>query len=93
MSLNGGSEQLAWTKLQAFAEMNGLSLIEAAENVIMTGVSGKAATQLESFAKLIRRFNELEKTKNITELTELILDESGYKQSLQAKIRSKIKVA
>lgn len=51
----------------------------------MTGVSGKAATQLESFAKLIRRFNELEKTKNITELTELILDESGYKQSLQAK--------
>ena len=78
-----GATSLA--KLQAFAEMNGLSLIEAAENVIMTGVSGKAATQLESFAKLIRRFNELEKTKNITELTELILDESGYKQSLQAK--------
>lgn len=78
-----GATSLA--KLQAFAEMNGLSLIEAAENVIMTGVSGKAAKQLESFAKLIRRFNELEKTKNITELTELILDESGYKQSLQAK--------
>ena len=78
-----GATSLA--KLQAFAEMNGLALIEAAENVIMTGVSGKAATQLESFAKLIRRFNELEKTKNITELTEIILDESGYKQSLQAK--------
>lgn len=73
------------TKLQNFAEMNGLSLIEAAENVVMTEVSGKAAKQLENFASLIRRFNEFEKSKNITELTEIILDESGYKESLRIK--------
>lgn len=72
-------------KLQNFAELHGLSLLEASEDVVLTGISGKAAKQLSAFAKMIREFNELEKTKNITELTEIILDKTGYKQSLKDK--------
>lgn len=78
-----GIGKTSLNKLQDFANMHGLSLIEAAENVVMTDITKKAATQLEEFARLIRKLNSFEKTATITEMTKKILDITGYKAALE----------
>lgn len=78
-----GIGKMSLNKLQDFANMHGLSLIEAAENVVMTDITKKAATQLEEFARLIRKLNSFEKTATITEMTKKILDITGYKAALE----------
>lgn len=78
-----GIGKMSLNKLQDFANMHGLSLIEAAENVVMTDITKKAATQLEKFARLIRKLNSFEKTATITEMTKKILDITGYKAALE----------
>ncbi|GEN48292.1 DNA helicase PcrA [Ligilactobacillus pobuzihii] len=70
-------------KLTDFATVNGLSLLEAAENVVMTNITGKAATQLEKFAHLMRDLHEMEQTATVTELTDAILEKSGYRKALK----------
>ncbi len=78
-----GIGQASLDKLNDFAAMNGLSMLEAAENVVMTNVTGKAAKQLEKFAKLMRDLHEMEKSATVTELTDVILDRAGYRQALK----------
>lgn len=78
-----GIGQASLDKLTDFAAMNGLSMLEAAENVMMTNVTGKAAKQLESFAKLMRDLHDMEKSATVTELTDTILDRAGYRQALK----------
>lgn len=78
-----GIGQASLDKLNDFAAMNGLSMLEAAENVVMTNVTGKAAKQLEKFAKLMRDLHEIEKSATVTELTDAILDRAGYRQALK----------
>lgn len=78
-----GIGKMSLNKLQDFANMHGLSLIETAENVVMTDITKKAATQLEEFARLIRKLNSFEKTATITEMTKKILDITGYKAALE----------
>ena len=79
-----GIGKTSLNKLNDFANLHGLSLLEAAENVVMTDITRKAATELEKFAQLIRQLNEFEKTANITEMTQKILEATGYKQALEA---------
>lgn len=70
-------------KLQDFADLHGLSLFEAAKNVALTEIRGKASTELAKFAKVIEQLHELEKTESVTELTEDILEMTGYKADLE----------
>ena len=70
-------------KLQDFANMHGLSLEEAAENVALTEIKGKAANELTKFAHTVRKLHDLEKTENVTELTKDILEMTGYKAELE----------
>lgn len=70
-------------KLQDFANMHGLSFEEAAENVALTEIKGKAANELTKFAHTVRKLHDLEKTENVTELTKDILEMTGYKAELE----------
>ncbi|GBG94733.1 ATP-dependent DNA helicase PcrA [Ligilactobacillus salitolerans] len=70
-------------KLSSFAAMHDLSLLEAAENVVMTNITGKASKQLEQFAHLIRNLHEMQKTATVTELTDAILEQTGYRKLLK----------
>ncbi|GKS80623.1 DNA helicase [Ligilactobacillus pabuli] len=78
-----GIGQASLDKLNNFAAMNGLSLLEAAENVVMTNITGKAAKQLEQFGHMMREMHEMEQTATVTELAETLLDRSGYRQALK----------
>lgn len=70
-------------KLQNFAAINDWSLLEAAQNVALANISGKAGRELESFGELIGHFNEMVPYLTVTELTEEILKKSGYEADLK----------
>ena len=70
-------------KLTDFATMHDMSMLEAAENVMMTNIKGKAVKQLEQFAHMLRELHEMEKNATVTELTEALLDKTGYRKALK----------
>lgn len=70
-------------KLQNFAAINDWSLLEAAQNVALANISGKAGRELESFGELMVHFNEMVPYLTVTELTEEILKKSGYEADLK----------
>ena len=70
-------------KLQDFADLHGISLEEAAENVALTEIKGKAVNELQKFAQLIRKLHDLEEKESVTELTEDILEMTGYRAELE----------
>ena len=70
-------------KLQNFADLHGISLEEAAENVALTEIKGKAVNELQKFAQLIRKLHDLEEKESVTELTEDILEMTGYRAELE----------
>nr|WP_187327420.1 DNA helicase PcrA [Liquorilactobacillus capillatus] len=71
-------------KLTAFAEMNDLSLLDAASNSVLADISGKASRALSSFAETIKQLHILQDKVSVTELTEQLLDKTGYKAALEA---------
>ncbi|WP_027107937.1 DNA helicase PcrA [Lacticigenium naphthae] len=72
-------------KLTDSAELMGGSLYEAAINVAVTPIGGKAARSLESFAFMLRDFREMTEYLSVTELTEEVLKRSGYIDALKAE--------
>ncbi|WP_082622438.1 DNA helicase PcrA [Liquorilactobacillus sucicola] len=71
-------------KLTAFAEMNDLSLLDAASDAILANISGKASRALSDFAYTIKQLHVMQEKMNVTELTESLLDKTGYKAALEA---------
>ncbi|GAX08779.1 ATP-dependent DNA helicase PcrA [Secundilactobacillus silagincola] len=73
------------TKLRAFAQDNGWSELEAAMNVdVANGISSRARGAIGGFATTIQKLQAIVKDSTVTELTEQILDTTGYKAALQA---------
>ncbi len=70
-------------KLRSFAELHGLSLLEAGKDSTLANISGKAAGQLESFSMMMENFIQQIPYLTITELTEEILEKSGYLEDLK----------
>ncbi|GEP19882.1 DNA helicase PcrA [Pediococcus argentinicus] len=71
-------------KLQSFADENGWSLLQAAQNVqIANGISSRARNSIEAFAKKITDLQKMAEFVSITELTDATLDQTGYRKSLQ----------
>lgn len=70
-------------KLQDFANDHNWSLLEASENVTLTNISGKARGQLEGFAILLKGFMEMVPYLSVTELTQEILQKTGYEDELK----------
>lgn len=73
------------TKLRAFAQDNGWSELEAAMNVdVANDISSRARGAIGGFATTIQKLQAIVKDSTVTELTEQILDTTGYKAALQA---------
>lgn len=73
-------------KLELFAEEEGISLFEAARRVReIDTISSRYVKQLEKFVELIQRLHEAAEsgTMTVTELTERVLEESGYLRELR----------
>ncbi|MCY0897074.1 MAG: DNA helicase PcrA [Alicyclobacillaceae bacterium] len=72
-------------KLVAYADANGLALVDAADKLEQTGVSGKAIGSLRSFVELISNLQQMASFLNVTELVEQIIERSGYREALEAE--------
>lgn len=70
-------------KLVLAAEEIGWSLYEAALNAQATNLPSRAVNKLESFAQMISNFRKMSEYLSITELTEKILEDSGYLKALE----------
>ncbi|MDV7741827.1 DNA helicase PcrA [Enterococcus gallinarum] len=69
-------------KLREFASLHEWSLLEAAMNVDLANISGKAGKELGSFGMMMDQFAQMIPYLSVTELTKEILDKTGYKQDL-----------
>ncbi|MBE6171260.1 MAG: DNA helicase PcrA [Enterococcus faecium] len=70
-------------KLRSFATMHEWPLLEAARNVELANIGGKAGTQLGSFGEMMHQLTEMIPYLTVTELTKEVLDRSGYLDDLK----------
>lgn len=70
--------------LREFADENHWSLLQAAENVdIANTISTRTRTKIDQFGQLMRDLTKQAEFLNLTDLTEEILERSGYNKSLK----------
>lgn len=70
-------------KLQSFAALHDFSLLEAGQNVALSSLKGKAATEIEKLAQSLADFNQMIPYLSVTELTREVLEETGYEDELK----------
>lgn len=71
-------------KLHQFAALNGMSLMTAAQNIEMANdISSAVKNKLDGFGQLMKSIQEQADGKTVTELTDLILDKTGYLKALK----------
>ncbi|WP_284564937.1 DNA helicase PcrA [Bacillus altitudinis] len=70
-------------KIAAYAEMNDLSMFEALGQVDFIGISARAANALDEFKQLIDQMTNMQDYLSVTELTEEILEKTGYREALK----------
>lgn len=70
-------------KFREFAQLHGMSMLEACESVALSNVSGKAAKELAKFGEMMDGFAKMQTYLSITELTEEILAKTGYLEALK----------
>ncbi|WP_350303753.1 DNA helicase PcrA [Bacillus pumilus] len=72
-------------KIAAYAEMNDLSMFEALGQVDFIGLSARAANALDEFKQLIDQLTNMQDYLSVTELTEEILEKTGYREALKVE--------
>ncbi|MGG5315995.1 DNA helicase PcrA [Enterococcus sp. AZ072] len=70
-------------KLRAFAQMHDWSMLEAAQNVELANISGKAGRMIAEFAVMMEQFREMVPYLPVTELVDQVLERSGYLEELK----------
>lgn len=70
-------------KLRAFGELHDFSLLEAAQNVDLSMITGKAARELADFGQMITDLQKSVAYFTITELVDMVLERSGYLEDLE----------
>lgn len=70
-------------KLRSFASLHEWPLLEAAQNVELANIGGKAGQQLGSFGEMIQEVTQMIPYLTVTELTKEVLDRSGYLEDLK----------
>jgi DNA helicase-2/ATP-dependent DNA helicase PcrA len=70
-------------KLRNFANIHQWPLLEAAQNVDLTNIGGKAGQQLGSFGEMINEVTQMVPYMTVTELTKEVLERSGYLEDLK----------
>ncbi|MBF0786515.1 MULTISPECIES: DNA helicase PcrA [unclassified Streptococcus] len=69
-------------KIRDFAQMQEMSLLEASQNIMLSGIKGKAAQAVFDLSNLLYQLREQLDDVSITELVELVLNKTGYLESL-----------
>ncbi|MFV0558295.1 MAG: DNA helicase PcrA [Enterococcus sp.] len=72
-------------KLRQFAQLHEFSLLEAAQNIELANITGKAGRELGSFGHLVDNFAQMIPYLSVTELTKEVLNKSGYEAELKAQ--------
>lgn len=74
-------------KLQVFASEQGWPLLQAAANAdLINNLQSRAKNQLATFAAMMNKFVQATQDEmNLTELTQMILEDSGYLSALKAQ--------
>ncbi|MDN6725949.1 MAG: UvrD-helicase domain-containing protein, partial [Tetragenococcus halophilus] len=72
-------------KLNDFADFNGMPLLEATENIELSNISGKVMKKLKAFGDMMVNFNQMIPYLSMTELTEEVLQKSGYYDELKSQ--------
>ncbi|WP_333759372.1 DNA helicase PcrA [Enterococcus faecium] len=70
-------------KLRSFASLHEWPLLEAAQNVDLANIGGKAGQQLGAFGEMIQEVTQMIPYLTVTELTKEVLDRSGYLENLK----------
>lgn len=70
-------------KLRSFASLHEWPLLEAAQNVDLANIGGKAGQQLGAFGEMIQEVTQMIPYFTVTELTKEVLDRSGYLEDLK----------
>lgn len=70
-------------KLRNFSTIHDWTLLQAAIDVNLTNISGKAGRELANFGSMIENFQKMIPFLSITELVEQILEKSGYMDDLK----------
>lgn len=72
-------------KLRVFADQYDWPLLEAAQNIALTNITGKAAKSLEGFGFMMKDLREMQEYLPVTELVEELLKRSGYQEALESE--------
>ena len=79
-----GIGQTSVEKLRLFADEAGYSMLEAASNVDMAnGISARAKGALAKFAATMNELRAMREYLSVTDLTQEILDRTGYMKALK----------
>ncbi|WFM78970.1 DNA helicase PcrA [Streptococcus pluranimalium] len=70
-------------KIRTFANTQNMSLLDASEQIMLSGVKGKAAQAVWDLANLLLNLRANLDKYSITELVEAVLEKSGYLEALQ----------
>ena len=70
-------------KLHQFANIHDWSLLETAQNADLANISGKAGSELKAFGQMMLDFTQMIPYLSVTELTEQVLEKSGYLNELR----------
>ncbi len=80
-----GVGDTSWMKLTQFAMENNLTISDAMLRAEESPVGKKYALIMKQFGSLLDTFRLLSESLSVTALTQMILEESGYLQALQAE--------
>ncbi|HGI2811874.1 TPA: DNA helicase PcrA [Streptococcus agalactiae] len=72
-------------KIRSFAYEQNMSLLDASSNVMMSPLKGKAAQTVWDLANLILTLRSKLDSLTVTEITENLLDKTGYLEALQVQ--------
>lgn len=72
-------------KLTQFADDHQWSLLEAAQNAELSTIPGKSRKTLIDFGNVIGDLAKMREFLNVTDLTEQLLDKTGYKKALEVE--------
>lgn len=72
-------------KIRSFAYEQNISLLDASSNVMMSPLKGKAAQAVWDLANLILTLRSKLDSLTVTEITENLLDKTGYLEALQVQ--------
>lgn len=72
-------------KIRTFAYENGMSLLEASADIILSPIKGKAAQAVYDLAHLLLNLRDKLDNLTVTELTQAVLEKTGYLETLRVQ--------